>query len=234
MKIFFLEKTDSTNEYAKRLIKNTTIQLPFAVTAKFQTNGKGRQGNAWYSEYAKNVILSIACHYNYDNVTLNKFLAISTINTLKNIFPSLDFKIKWPNDIIIKNKKIAGILIEKIKSSYVGGIGINTNQTNFNGIPNASSIKNFIDTDVNNELIIRKFVQTIEYWHQKLSKSAIHLMFDNSLKGVGEEVKVEINDKVYKVKIKEVNYYGQLVVVSPNGKFFSLYPGKAKILYNSF
>ncbi len=231
MRIIVLEKTDSTNDYAKRLLGNANVQLPFAVVAKYQTKGKGRQGNNWDSDYGKNVLLTVACHYHYDNVTLNKLVALTAVNILKNTFPSIDFRIKWPNDILAKKKKIAGILIEKVKSTYIAGIGINTNQTEFKELPNATSIKNITGFNADNEEIVRKFVRMIEYWSPKLPKHAVHMMFDNLLIGIGQYVKVEMNGKVYKVRIKEVNFYGQLVVVTSNGKQFNLSPGKAKILY---
>ncbi len=231
MRIIILEKTDSTNDYAKRLLGSAQRQLPFAVVAKYQTKGKGRQGGNWDSEYGKNVLLTVACYYHYDNVTLNKLVALAAVNVLKNIFPSIDFRIKWPNDILAKKKKIAGILIERVKSTYIVGIGINTNQTEFKELPNATSIKNITGFDVDNEEVVRSFVRMIEYWSSKLPKPAIHMMYEDLLIGIGQYVRVDINGRIYKVRIKEVNFYGQLVVVTSNGKQMNLWPGKAKILY---
>ena len=135
--LIFLDTVSSTNDYLKALAddgcKNGT-----AVTSREQTKGKGRLGRKWVSEKDQNIILSFMLQ---PQITPNKCLTIthlaglSLCNAIRD-FTGLDCKIKWPNDIIIGNKKLAGILTEMKSSAgkidyVIVGIGINVEQKIF-------------------------------------------------------------------------------------------------------
>ena len=90
--------------------------------------------------------------------------------------------IKWPNDIMSDNKKICGILIDNIvMENYIKdiviGIGLNVNQTIFNNLPNATSIKNLIGTTCSIDEILEDLVKNLEYYFNKLDKSSINSIF---------------------------------------------------------
>ena len=231
MRLVRLEETDSTNEYLKRQIRKGLKIIPVAVSTLSQTAGKGRQGKKWESDKGKNVLLSIACHYKHDHITLNKLSAIILANTLKNLFPYLDFKIKWPNDIIVRGKKIAGILIEKVKSTYIVGIGINTNQTDFGDLKYATSIKKISGQDVDNTKVILKIISQFENFSQMLSKPAVHMLYEESLWGLNKTVIVKAGELKLTGIIKEVNYYGALVLKTRSGKLLTFPENKASIPY---
>jgi BirA family biotin operon repressor/biotin-[acetyl-CoA-carboxylase] ligase len=231
MRLIPLEEVDSTNEYLKRQIRNGLKILPIAVSTLYQTAGKGRQGKIWQSLKGENVLMSIACHYKYDYVTLNKFSAIILANSLKNLFPHLDFKIKWPNDIILRGKKVAGILTEKVKSTYIVGIGINTNQTNFGNLKYAISIKKLTGQHVDNIKVIMKIISQFENFSKMLSKSAIHMLYEESLWGFNKTVTIETQNLRLTGMIKEVNYYGALVIKTRTGKILTFPENKASIPY---
>ncbi len=161
MNIIKLDAIDSTNSYLKKIILNKDVSDSTIVTAKFQTKGKGQLGTNWQSEDSKNLIFSI---YKKDlgikvkdQFIISIIVSLALIKTLKkNNLPNL--RIKWPNDIMSNNKKICGILIENIvKEKHVKhtiiGIGLNVNQTIFDNLPNASSIKNLTGTTHNKDEI---------------------------------------------------------------------------------
>lgn len=151
--ITFLDSVDSTNNYTAKLIHERNIENGQVIMTDFQGEGRGQRGSAWYSERGKNILASV--YLELDNLsvqnqlTLSKYVAISIFETLLSL--GLQPKIKWPNDILVNDKKICGILIEnqfsgqKIKSSIIG-FGLNVNQENFD-LDNVTSIKNELGVD---------------------------------------------------------------------------------------
>jgi len=182
MNIIKLDAIDSTNNYLKKMILDKGIIDYTVVTAKFQIQGKGQLGTKWESEHSKNLICSVyKKNINIkvqDQFVISALISLALIKTLRKINLS-NLHVKWPNDIMSDNKKICGILIENIvKENYIKdiviGIGLNVNQTIFNNLPNAISIKNLIGTTTNIDEILNDLVKNIKYYFNKLDKSSIN------------------------------------------------------------
>ena len=112
-KIIELSSVDSTNNYLIDLSQNISLVEGTVVIANEQTAGKGQRNNSWSSETGKSLCISILLMPKLDvnqQFLFNKFIALSLCQALNNY--SLTAKIKWPNDILIGSKKVAGILIE--------------------------------------------------------------------------------------------------------------------------
>jgi BirA family biotin operon repressor/biotin-[acetyl-CoA-carboxylase] ligase len=146
-KIIFKESLDSTNNYAANLLKDGLLVDGTVIVSGEQTAGKGQRNAQWHAEPYKNIIFT--CFVEYANLSVDSqdaithFVSLAIIDFLneKNVFA----EIKWPNDILIGNAKISGVLIEnQLKShrcvSSIIGIGINVNQTAF-GDWNATSMQ---------------------------------------------------------------------------------------------
>jgi BirA family biotin operon repressor/biotin-[acetyl-CoA-carboxylase] ligase len=88
--------------------------------------------------------------------------------------PNENFKIKWPNDIYVNNKKIAGILIENVWQGKnlmktVIGIGLNVNQTEFSNL-GAISMRNLSEIFIEKEIILQKYCEYFEYFFKLLQQ----------------------------------------------------------------
>ena len=128
MKLIKLNAIDSTNEYIK-LNKSLFSQNSLVVYSFNQTNGKGQRGKIWSSQPYKNICISFyhKIEKTSDEVLLktNLITSLAVLEILK-LYDIAKLKIKWPNDIMSGNKKIAGILIEnsfsrnKIVDSIIG------------------------------------------------------------------------------------------------------------------
>lgn len=150
-KIIQLECVDSTNNYVAKMILENDIEFGTVILADEQLNGKGQRGSVWHSKSGQNLLFSMYLDSAILSVSnqfvLSKIVTISIVRTLKSY--GIDAKIKWPNDVYVHDKKIAGVLIENqisgqnLKSSIIG-IGLNLNQTEFEGI-NATSLRNEIN-----------------------------------------------------------------------------------------
>jgi len=117
-----------------------------AVFTFNQTKGRGQYGNIWKVIPDQNLAYSLALKTSKINISdtfLNYYTAIIVRDFLANL-TNADSKIKWPNDIILNEKKVCGILIEKKKINneeyYIIGIGINVIQSDFSHLPKAGSV----------------------------------------------------------------------------------------------
>lgn len=131
---------DSTNEYLKnKLSKSTPFAEGTVIMAVQQVAGRGQQGTVWHSERGKNLTFSVLLNPTFldpiHQFRLTVAISLALTNWLEPLLQH-PVKIKWPNDIFVDDKKIAGILIEnqltgKNWKSAIVGIGINVNQTEF-------------------------------------------------------------------------------------------------------
>ena len=137
--IIILEELSSTNDYLKLLLSNIKpVYQGTAIMAMHQTRGKGQRGNKWQSAPNENLMFSIPLFP--ENLGIEKAFNLSMLISLAmHSWLSKyvnNVHVKWPNDIYVDSKKIAGILIEnqltgtKIKSCIIG-IGVNINQIVF-------------------------------------------------------------------------------------------------------
>lgn len=122
--VFQYEIVNSTNEEIKRLY-DESISKKLIVVSNEQNQGKGRLKRKWISPKNSGLYASWLL-YNYEGeIGILPFLAgIACIKCLEK-YSREQFFLKWPNDLIVKNKKLGGILIEKYKDSVIIGIGIN-------------------------------------------------------------------------------------------------------------
>ena len=171
MKIIKLDAIDSTNLFLKTLAAQESCENFTVVSTELQKEGRGQRGAVWASEAGKNLTFSVLYNQKTDFIsslfTLNILVAISVVEALKSV-SKLNFKIKWPNDILAENKKIGGILIENtIKNQNeiqsVIGIGLNVNQENFENLPQASSIYVLENKIFDKDALLISIVNQLEF-----------------------------------------------------------------------
>lgn len=136
MRRIFLEKTPSTNTFLKEICKEGGTHGLVVYTWN-QMSGYGRRGKFWHSESDSNIAFSIALKPppNAD-MPMSIVAGVAVRNAvLAFIAPKATLKIgiKWPNDIMVLNRKLCGISCEGVGNFLVLGIGINVNNTEFPG-----------------------------------------------------------------------------------------------------
>src|SRR5690554_1229257 len=227
MKLIKLNATPSTNDYLKQLAISNRLVNYTVVWAIIQTDGKGQRGAKWVSQEAKNLTFSVFVGDNklhiQDVFTLNVLVSNALITALHELNLT-NIWVKWPNDILSYNKKIAGILIEntitasgKVKS--IIGIGINIDQTNFDEFPQASSIFKQYNIKVDKEQLLLRIVDIIKnkinhlpiitedewiFYHRYLFRKDQLSVFE------------DMNGTTFNGVIKQVNRSGQLQVELTN------------------
>ena len=148
--IIELDFIDSTNNYAMRLIDADKAHDGMTIVAQSQTGGKGQRGKTWMDEPGKSLLMSTivtpAWPLNQQFV-FSASIAAGIANILQNLYKGWVVNIKWPNDIIINDKKAGGILIENVIrgtrwTHSVVGLGLNVHQDSFPAeLPYATSLK---------------------------------------------------------------------------------------------
>ncbi|MGB0850460.1 MAG: biotin--[acetyl-CoA-carboxylase] ligase [Bacteroidia bacterium] len=154
--IEFVNELESTNTYLKEKVRSHGIAAPYCVSAGIQSNGRGQRGNTWESEPFANVTASFLVGGQNDIADLSRLVnvaAVAVVNCLSKIGVT-NVAIKWPNDVYVNEKKIAGVLIENVVSqgmvkNSVVGIGLNVNQEDF-GEHDGTSL--FLETNEKREV----------------------------------------------------------------------------------
>ena len=141
-----LEETTSTNTYIKGLALETDEMV--VVSTLWQTAGRGQGVNRWESERGKNLLFSLMARPSFVAVQQQFALSMAGALAIKAVLDRFtpDIRIKWPNDIYWRDRKISGTLIETSLahgeiSRFVYGIGLNVNQVLFvSDAPNPVSL----------------------------------------------------------------------------------------------
>ena len=133
-KIQYLETCGSTNDWLKESIKNGSAKSGQLVVAGQQTSGRGRRSQDWWSgQKHANLTFSLAIKAGSPPPqVVGLIAALAIIKTIKrNVNQEAIVSLKWPNDVLINNSKVAGILCELVssKSILIVGIGININSS---------------------------------------------------------------------------------------------------------
>ena len=229
MKIIKLDAIDSTNSFLKNKLSNQEIDDFTTVYTQNQFNGRGRTNKQWISEPNKNIALSLFKRIKKTDLEhiflLNVIASISILELLEKYLVK-DVKVKWPNDVMVKNKKISGVLIEnKIKKNNsinsVMGIGINVNQQNFPDFLSATSIVNEIGSVSEIDLLANELAVIIKSNFKFLkSKSKLYLdHYNNKLHNKNQTVRFKNNiGKIEVGKIVKVDFRGNLMIMNEKGK----------------
>ena len=220
-----LQCVDSTNNYASLLLSGNEANTETVVSAQCQGKGRGQQGNYWESEKGKNLTFSLILHTDYLDIekqfSLSQAIALAIVDFLNDY--NIIANIKWPNDILVGNKKIAGILIENsimghtIVNSIVG-IGINVNQVVFeNYKPKAVSLKMISKEEYDTHSTLNQLLDKVKIRVDELKKKEYYILkqeYLQNLYGYEEVGKYWADGKEFSGIIKDVRQTGELVILA--------------------
>lgn len=169
------DELDSTSSYLKNHYQGRP-QYSVVVTGN-QTAGRGQRGNSWESEPGKNLLMSMLYYPPVSmspasQFVISKAVSLAVVDLIDECLSGSDapdVAVKWPNDIYIGNRKVAGILIEHSLSSpgcidhTVIGIGLNVNQRVFlSSAPNPVSLIEFCDRELDKEELLGGLCRNLE------------------------------------------------------------------------
>jgi BirA family transcriptional regulator, biotin operon repressor / biotin---[acetyl-CoA-carboxylase] ligase len=173
--LVFMPECHSTNDELAQQIKAGNVAEGAVVVTANQTAGRGQRGSAWLSEAGMNLTFSVLLkpHFLYlrDQFYLNMCVALGLADYLKHTLDKT-VRIKWPNDIMVTDKKVCGILIENQLSGQrmlhsIAGIGLNVNQQKFE-FEKAGSMRTIAGHDFDLPLVLEELLEKIEVRYRML------------------------------------------------------------------
>ena len=229
MKFLKFDEIDSTNNYMKENFSK--FENYDIVAAKNQTSGRGRRGNTWSSSEGMALFSFLLKTKNKLDISeytkLPLIAGISTLVALKKIKDGA-YNFKWTNDVFLDNKKLCGILIEKVEENFIIGIGINVR----NIIPDElQKIAISMNSDHDIDDLILKVVEEFSNYYKKFINGNWNEILQeinqyNFLKD--KIIKVHIGKQVFQGKAKNIAQDGRLEIeIDGELKLFSV--GKIKI-----
>lgn len=189
-------ETNSTNDLAAKLSANPPAQR-FVVTAERQTQGRGRRGREWQS-LTGNLFMSLAMEEPSPNWSELVFVvSLALLETVRVYQPEINVRLKWPNDVLVKGRKISGILLEKGAGLYIIiGIGVNIAAAPLSTeslYPAASLAESGINTD--RCAFLAAFLQQFNRFYELWIKSGFAAVKEQWLKkalGLNREISVNL------------------------------------------
>ena len=224
-----LNSIDSTNIYALELLRQKKSKEGTVVSTDFQEIGKGQRGELWESDRGKNLQFSvlIAPEVSVGNqFSLTQLVAVS-LNEWLDTLAVEGVQIKWPNDILVRGRKIAGVLIEnsiqgnEISHSVIG-IGLNVNQNVFSTFSRpATSLSIELDGLFDCKKLLNQFLRVFKTNYLKFKPGQINLQqrYLGTLYGFGTP---------QRYKDCEGEFTGVILGVLPSGKLQINKKGKLK------
>ncbi|GAB6281821.1 MAG: biotin--[acetyl-CoA-carboxylase] ligase [Ignavibacterium sp.] len=222
-----IDEVDSTNTF---LIENKEISKVngTVVLSEKQNKGKGRFERQWYSSKGLNLTFSILLIINKKLKNKLNFINLGTAvviaNSIENLY-QLNVNLKWPNDVLIKNKKIAGILIEtssqndKIDDAVVG-IGLNVNQTSFQGDfkNEPTSIKLEFGQIVEREKLLAEILNNFEFMINEVKNNNNFILKEwrEKCNMIGDKISIQQNDKIIDGIFYDIDENGFLLLKTGN------------------
>jgi BirA family transcriptional regulator, biotin operon repressor / biotin---[acetyl-CoA-carboxylase] ligase len=217
----------STNDEASRLIQAGNVMEGTTIVAQHQTAGRGQRGNTWISERGKNLTFSIVLKPvalpAKDQFYLNMAIALGVYDYLQENFKD-PIKIKWPNDILIKGKKVCGILIEnqvsgqQIQHSIVG-VGLNVNQEKFS-LENATSLRVLSGKEFQLEDVLECVLEKIESRYLLVREQlldSISIAFTEVMYWLGEQHVFSTHGVEFTGMITGIDEIGRLKIQTSEG-----------------
>ncbi|MEN4016978.1 MAG: biotin--[acetyl-CoA-carboxylase] ligase [Methanobacterium sp.] len=238
--IHYFREVDSTNQVAKRLAEAGAPE-GVVVIAEMQKKGRGRRGKPWISPLG-GVWMSIilrpdALPLNAPQLTFTA--GVAAAKTIKEEYP-LDVGIKWPNDILIEDKKVCGILTEintgKDSIDYIiAGIGIDAN-VDLELIPpelrkDATSLKSELEKEISRMMLVRKFLENFEKMYSEFNHGNFQKILQKwrkYSKTIGRNVEIRKGTEIVKGEAVGVNREGALILELRDGSLRKIISGECR------
>ena len=232
-----LESVDSTNDYAKKKAKELVDGS--VIISLEQVKGKGRRGRSFHSGKGDGIYLSIILKPGFEPTKapfITSIAGAALVNTFNKF--NIQTKIKWPNDVLINGKKVAGILTEmsadmEFIEYIVLGVGINVSGLEFpNELKNIATSLKLEGYDVKKLNIIWQFVYEFEllynlYLNENTSE-VVNILRNNS-SVLGKQINVHYMNEIESAIAVDINNQGALIIKTQEGEVKELSSGEISI-----
>ncbi|MCW9708526.1 biotin--[acetyl-CoA-carboxylase] ligase [Fodinibius salsisoli] len=225
----YFRSLPSTNTHIKKLDADD-VEPGMVVLTDNQTGGRGQYDRNWISEAGQNLTFSMVFKPQTSDGfhTLTLACALALVEQVESISEEPCTKIKWPNDVLVNGKKVAGLLTEAVfignrPARLVIGIGLNVNQQEYAAqlSEKATSLQIEMEKQIAREELLSNLLARIEHkyrlWHQNQAKLLIHI--NRKIDGYGQWVGLKVNGamKQDSYKLLGINETGRLLLLNHEG-----------------
>ena len=235
----FLTETDSTNAEISRRLADHPPEQGLIVLADNQTGGKGRLGRIWHSAPGTGVYISTLIRPSLPPEQLPILTLMAGLATViaVNDFTSNRVQLKWPNDLLLNGKKIAGVLCEyypiKIPAVIIG-IGINVNQTEFpiDIKEIATSLKLETGEEINRTALIKQLITQLDFQYSELKKYTVEMLIKNWTRHTdlfGKTITLKKSSQSITGKAIRLDNLGRLVIANEAGEETAFDSGEVRL-----
>lgn len=222
-----VDTIDSTNNYAMSLINADTAQAGMTIIAKTQTGGKGQRGRIWKDAHGQSLLMSIITAPKYSlerQFTFNATVALAIVDVLETHFEDCRIQIKWPNDIIVNDKKAGGVLVENIIRGNmwqysIVGFGLNVMQDHMpDELPYSTSLRQSSNRNINFSKLTNMLREhIIKNAHTYNDPAEVLNRYNDYLYRGRQEQVFRINEQFYTAKVDSVTNDGLLRLIMADG-----------------
>lgn len=232
--VLFIEKVDSTNNYAK----NNGLSNGSLVTCEEQTTGRGRLGRRWESQNGMCMSIVLIPEIELSQISkITQVCAAAVAKALEEL--QIHALIKWPNDIFLNEKKICGILTEMKteadKHPYVVvGIGMNVNNEKFPDEIKDIASSLYIETGkvFEKSIIAAKILNHFEILYNEFINGnfidSLDICREKSFV-IGKNINIIENNSVRKATAVDIGSEGELVVITEGGNTEKIISGEVSV-----
>lgn len=175
-------EVSSTNTIAVEEVAKTTPSEGTVISTDYQQAGRGQIGSSWFSSPAKNLLLSVILRPRWlaarHQFALSQAVALAVADTIS-ACTGESALVKWPNDVYLHDKKLAGILIQNTLSgaylqTSVAGVGLNVNEEAFPAeLPRASSLRQYTGADFDRSTVQQMLFHHLEARYLQLKSNPV-------------------------------------------------------------
>jgi BirA family transcriptional regulator, biotin operon repressor / biotin---[acetyl-CoA-carboxylase] ligase len=235
-RFIYLTSTSSTMDVA-RAEAESGAEEGTVVLAEEQTAGRGRFGRQWLSPAGKNIYLTLLLRPTVDQLRRLSIITPLAVALAIEETTGLTPQIKWPNDVLLVGRKVAGILIETEFSGSepryaLLGPGINVN---FDIDPTseiasiATSIKRELDAEASRESLLAAFLNHIEALYTATDPRAVHEAWKSRLETLGRDVTLTFRGESFPGHAEDVDDAGNLILRLPDGSHRTFEAGEVSL-----
>lgn len=240
--INYFNSIDSTNDEGKRLA-NSGCSEGTVIISEEQTMGRGRLGRTWVSPKFKGIWMSIVLRPDIEPMNVAKITQVGAAAVLKAIKEQgINAHIKWPNDIVLNNKKVCGILTEmsgeinKINYVVMGiGINVNINREDFSKEIEevATSLKVEEGRSIERKPLVASVLNNLEELYDEFIrnqdiKTSIDICRENSIL-IGKTIRIINRSNVIMAEAMDLSDDGKLIVKYEDGSIHEVISGEVSV-----
>jgi BirA family transcriptional regulator, biotin operon repressor / biotin---[acetyl-CoA-carboxylase] ligase len=232
--ILYYRTLPSTMDFAKKLAREGMGE-GVVVLCDEQTEGRGRQGRKWFASPSGSILMSVVFRPTLEQLPqINMLASLAVVFTIQKV-TGINSTIKWPNDVLIDGKKVAGILMENVfegeaLEAAIVGVGLNIS-LDVSAYPEISSIATSLSAeaggDFNRDDILRTLLEEMDDLYQAVKRNEdVYHQWLPHVETLGKTVRIKSGTSVEEGLAQSINPDGSLTLRRADGSLVTIVTGE--------